>query len=336
MRRQRQIKKITIIFLVAAICIISFKVCVFYKQRRVPPAVEGGGALEVVKSFSFSSGQDLKEWDEKVLSRNGTDYQIAALEGENKVRAVSEDSASALYYKQRLFYKKSPFLSWDWKAEKFPLRREKEVLDKKSEFDFVAQVYVVFHSQFILHAKAIQYVWTESIPKGTIAASPYTKNVKVMVLESGESAEWRHELRNIREDFLHLFGEELTRDIDAIAFMTDSDSTNSSAIAYYDNIEIGYIEKPQEYLPEKVPEKEGEEPAKPVEEVKEEPAPGPEPERPVEAKEAAASAEPVEEVTEAVEPEKPGEEAIPEPEKPVEENKTEVVEEEKAEAVQVE
>ncbi|MFH1665045.1 MAG: DUF3047 domain-containing protein [Candidatus Omnitrophota bacterium] len=201
------------------------------------------GPRQVVKQFSFTSDKSLDEWEEKVLSRNSTDYKVTDDEGKGCIKAVSENSASTLFYRQKCFYTRDPFISWDWKVEKFPDRNGRENLTKKKSFDFAAQLYVVFHARIFLNAKAIQYVWTETLPVGTVAPSPYTKNVMVMVLESGNAGEWKHEERNIREDFRNLFGIELEKDVEAVSFMTDSDSTDSSAVAYYGDIKLGYLAK---------------------------------------------------------------------------------------------
>jgi len=197
-------------------------------------------AHKVIKSFSFKSASDLEEFDEKVLARKRTDYSIDVHEGKNCIKASSDDSASSLYYRCRISGRREPYLSWDWKAEVFPALKHKEALNKKAEFDFVGQVYVIFYDRFFLKAKCIQYVWTVEIPVGTVCPSPYTKNVMLMVLESGSQDQWKHEERDIKKDFRHLFGAELEKDIDAIAFMTDADSSTSRAVAYFSNIEIGY------------------------------------------------------------------------------------------------
>ncbi|MFH1552489.1 MAG: DUF3047 domain-containing protein [Candidatus Omnitrophota bacterium] len=223
-------------FLIVAVVIVALGVYVFLKGKAPPVAKR-----ETVKSFSFSSAKSLDEWDEKVLAQHKTDYSVTELDGVPCVKAASENSASALYYKQRLSCDRDPFLSWDWKAEKFPARKKKEALGKKSEFDFVAQVYVIFHARFFLNAKAILYVWTQDLAVGTAGASPYTKKVRILVLESGQTDQWKHEERDIKKDFLDLFGEELGKDVTAISFMTDADSTDSSAVAYFKDFMLGYL-----------------------------------------------------------------------------------------------
>jgi hypothetical protein len=256
------------ISLVIAVVIVTLGICIFLAVRRPP----GIGKRETIKCFSFSSDRSLDEWQEKRLSQNSTEYSVAKCDGRNCVKAVSKDSASALFYRKPLFHKRNPFISWDWKPEKFPSRKNKETLNKKAEFDFVAQVYVIFYARFFLNSKAIQYVWTHDVPTGAVAFSPYTKNVKLLVLESGESDQWKHEERDIKGDYRNLFGEELEKDVTAISFMTDSDSTGSDAAAYYGNIEIGYLETVQPVVGEAEievkEEKEPEPEIKPKEEAK--------------------------------------------------------------------
>jgi len=220
------------------IVVAAFGVYIFLEIKKPPEA----GVHETVRHFSFSSVRSLDEWKEKMLTRNRTDYSVAEHGGRDCVKAVSENSASALFYRQQLSCERDPFIRWDWKAEKFPSHKYKETLGEKDEFDFAAQVYVIFSARFFLNAKAIQYVWTRDVPAGTVAASPYTEKVRIMVLRSGESEEWKHEERNIKDDFRSLFGKEPEKDVAVISFMTDSDSTGSSAEAYYGDITVGYLE----------------------------------------------------------------------------------------------
>jgi len=202
----------------------------------------------VLNAFDFNKSDSLEIWDQKVLSRHATEYELTDFMGQKCVKADSDNSASTLYIKQKVPYEEWPFVSWDWIVEKFPDREDEETLGKKKEFDFGAQFYVVFYSKFFLKTKSIQYIWAEGLPVGSVADNPYTRNVKLLVLESGPSAEWKHEERNIKDDYRMLFGEDLNKNIDAIAFMTDSDSTRTDARAYYDNIKVGILGEQEEEM----------------------------------------------------------------------------------------
>lgn len=236
-------KRLGIIFMIVLMVAVGivFGARLYY-HAETGSSEKTGGAI-ILKEFTFEEKNSLKEWDEKVLSGKKTVYSLENLDGKNCVKGVSENSASTLYFRQCLSCDKDPFLRWKWKAEKFPERTKKETLSDKEEFDFVAQVYVVFSAKFFLNAKAIQYVWAENLPVGTVSSSPYTKNVKLLVLESGISEDWKEEQRDIKADFRELFGEETEKDVDAISFMTDADSTSSIAGAYYTDIAFGFLEK---------------------------------------------------------------------------------------------
>jgi DUF3047 family protein len=196
-----------------------------------------------VKSFLFDSEDVLSEWQEQPLSSKKTTYNVAEYKGKKSVKAESDRSASSILIKETLSHKKMPFVSWDWIVEKFPDRSEPENITSKKEFDFAAQVYVAFHSLLYLDAKVIHYVWAKDLPVGQTAVSPYIGNIRIMVLESGIKENWVHEERNIREDYKKLFGKELKKDVFGVSFMTDADSTDSQAVAYFADLKMGYIKE---------------------------------------------------------------------------------------------
>lgn len=193
----------------------------------------------LVKDFSFAKASSLTEWEEKVLKKKCT-YVIEKGENVSYVRAKSEKAASALYYKIHLDIAKRPIISWRWRVDTFPGRTLPETIEGKEEEDFAARVYVLFPAAFFTNSKAIEYIWSETLPEGISGESGYSKNIKVLVLESGECPDWRYERRDIYEDYVMLFGEEPKLDVGAISFMTDADSTKTTADAAYDEIEVGY------------------------------------------------------------------------------------------------
>ncbi len=215
------------------ILIIGTVIAIIYLKRPI--------YVKVVKYFPFTVENSLREWKEKIFSGKVI-YEIKSLDGEGFVLAASDGTASALYYKIRLDMDKRPVISWKWNAKNFPAKDGVEKLTDARQDDFAARVYVIFPSFFFINSKSLEYIWTEKIKEGTISASPYSKNLQLVVAESGKSedVEWVYEERDIYQDYLEAFGEEPRRDIGAIAFMTDADSTKSTAEAFYDEIKIGY------------------------------------------------------------------------------------------------
>ena len=100
---------------------------------------------------------------------------------------------------------------------------------------------MIFPSWYFMHTETLEYVWDETAPKGTVKTSPYFNKIKLIVAESGKKdlGRWVQEERNIYEDYKKAFGKEPGR-VGAIAIMTDTDNTQSSAEASYKEIKVGY------------------------------------------------------------------------------------------------
>jgi hypothetical protein len=115
----------------------------------------------------------------------------------------------------------------------------------ENEDDFAARVYVIFPAMFITNSKVLEYVWSETLPAGTTGTSPYSGNIKLMVLTQGGSKNnaWVSEERDIYSDYVKLFGKPPEYNVGAIAFMTNTEHTGTSAEAAYDDIVIGYKEE---------------------------------------------------------------------------------------------
>lgn len=208
--------------------------------KKEPPEIR----MQLVKAFPFSEKDSLKEWEEK-LFRNEVIYSIEQGPGASYVRAKSNNAASAMYYKIKIDAKTNlPVVVWKWKVEKFPVKKNPETLEVENEDDFAARMYVIFPAGFILNSKVLEYVWAETLPVGASGTSPYSKNIKLMVLESGHPKEggWRQESRDILADYQKMFGTVPERDLGIVGFMTNTEHTGTSAEAMYDDIKIGYME----------------------------------------------------------------------------------------------
>jgi hypothetical protein len=224
--------------------LISVVFVTFFVLRKafIVPGKAPYAKCEIVKTFSFSDNNALKEWEEKVFKGN-VEYKIER-EGDNSyVRAISDKAASALYFKTKLDPKgRFPMIGWKWRVEKFPGKTKPESLEVENEDDFAARVYVIFPAMFITNSKVLEYVWSEKLPVGTVGTSPYSKNIKLIVLRQGkaDTGKWYDENRDIVADYKKLFGKSPEHDVGAIAFMTNTEHTGTSAEAMYDDIQIGY------------------------------------------------------------------------------------------------
>jgi len=183
---------------------------------------------------NFSSGS-LNGWDSKTF-KGKTDYSLVSEDGKTVLKAESKNAASGLIKKISLDPKKYPVLRWSWKIAH---TLQKEDITSKHGDDFSARVYVVFPRSFFWRARAINYVWAGKMAKGSAAASPFTDNVMVVAVETGDAnaGKWVTEERNIAADYKKLFGEEPPF-IGAVAVMTDTDNTGDEATAWYGDITL--------------------------------------------------------------------------------------------------
>jgi len=157
-------------------------------------------------------------------------------EGKNKfIHADSKGSWVQIGFEKKWTLKEFPILQWKWRAVLFPTGTDER---ERNRNDSVLGLYVVFgHLPFI---RAIKYIWSDTLPVGASFNSPYAKNTKIIVVQSGRTLRgtWVQERHDILFDFHQLFGEVEKNPVAAgIAILTDSDNTNSHAIGDYADIQ---------------------------------------------------------------------------------------------------
>ncbi len=198
---------------------------------RVGPGAE---SFAILSRFLFQNQGSLKAWEEKIF-KGKTNFVVHQENEAGFLNASSQDACSGLYTK--VDYQATPdlYLSWKWKAIRFPQKKEPGRLSNKSEDDFAARVYAIFPGSNFFKSDVIEYVWDETIPVGTITASPYSERVKLFVIRRGTAPEegggWEEEDRNLYEDYRKLFGREPERPVGALALMSDSDNTGTQSEA---------------------------------------------------------------------------------------------------------
>ena len=195
--------------------------------------------LQVIfRYFDFNERTALKQWEEKTF-RGQVHYWIDFDKTNGFVHSKSKDASSAIFYRLKFDAYQYPYLAWKWRIGTFPDKKGSQ--DPKKRDDFAARVYVVFVSHFFTNFHCVEYVWDESIPAGTILASPYSDQIKLLVVQSGTDKNWAVEKQNIIEDYQKLFGRKPKMKVAAIALMTDSEGTGSEAEGFFDDIQIGGI-----------------------------------------------------------------------------------------------
>ena len=164
----------------------------------------------IVVKFSPSKDNARKIPDDWYASRDDLSMYSFGKENDNTfIRITSKGDCTSIGKQFSCSIEKYPFLSWRWRVHQLPDGASE--LERKKN-DSGAAIYVVFKGLFKLNP-IIKYVWSSSLPIGTVAPSPYNKNAHIIVLQSGAKklGTWVDETVNVNEDFKKIFGKNPTR-----------------------------------------------------------------------------------------------------------------------------
>jgi len=172
------------------------------------------------------------------------------------VRADSHNAASAMFYPIKIDLKKTPIVEWRWKIKNILKQGD---ATRRDGDDYPARFYIFFdydpsrlswfeklsyEAYYKLYGAypplaALNYLWANKLPVGTLVPNIYSDRVQMYALQSGEqhAGKWMVQTRNIYEDYLRAFGEEPPAVL-GVAIMTDTDNTGEQATAFYGDIRL--------------------------------------------------------------------------------------------------
>jgi hypothetical protein len=238
---------IQLIILLAVILLSSVHIKTVMAENQMP----------VGKFSNLSLDKNLPDdWEPLTFNKidHYTQYNLFDDNDTSVIKAESQASASGLIRKIKIDPGKYPVIKWRWKITNIYKRGN---VTQKTGDDCPARIYIAFEYNpddvgFFEKVKfyaikliygeyppiaAINYIWASKAPIGTIVENPYTRRVKMIVVESGKKKLnfWMAEERNIYNDYITAFGKKPPI-ISGVAIMTDSDNTGESAVSYYGDI----------------------------------------------------------------------------------------------------
>jgi hypothetical protein len=192
-----------------------------------------------------------------------TRYSLIRDDQQTVLKAESQNAASGLIRYIRFDPSRYPVIRWRWKITHV---LEKGDVRHKAGDDYAARIYVAFvfepqtaswwqrlrHSSAGLFTdkelpgSALNYIWANRAPVGTIVSNPFSEETKMVVVQSGNAlqGQWVEEQRNIVEDYRRAFGRK-PPEIIGIGLMTDTDNTHEKTEAFYGDIAVQSAHKPQ-------------------------------------------------------------------------------------------
>ncbi|BCX81931.1 hypothetical protein MIT9_P1513 [Methylomarinovum caldicuralii] len=194
--------------------------------------------------------------------RPPTRYRIRPWDGEMAIEAISEAGMALLARPIDVDLDKTPVLCWRWRIDTPVAGAD---LSRKSGDDYAARVYVAFRlppesldwftrSKLALARRvfgkavpdaALNYVWDNRHPPGTMRPNAYTERAMMIVVESGapKAGRWVSEARNVRIDARRAFGD-LPFEAVLLAVAADSDDTGGHAHAGF--ARLCFVARPEQ------------------------------------------------------------------------------------------
>lgn len=178
-----------------------------------------------------------------------TQYRIRAWDGVTGIEAVAEQSMALLARPLDINIEQTPVLCWLWRIDAPLVSAD---MHKKSGDDYAARVYVSFsmpddalrmstriklglaRSIYGDHVPdaAINYIWDNRYPVGTVQANAYTDRTRMLVVQSGpeNAGRWVAQRRDVLEDAGQAFGDTRLTAVQ-MAVASDTDNTGETARA---------------------------------------------------------------------------------------------------------
>ncbi|HET6718308.1 MAG TPA: DUF3047 domain-containing protein, partial [Rhodocyclaceae bacterium] len=188
----------------------------------------------------------LERFDKKIAA---TQYRVRDWDGLVAVEAQAKKSMAVLVRPLAVDLDATPFLCWRWRVEATIANAD---ITSKAGDDYAARVYLMYRMAesdlgFATRAQlalaralrgeqvpdaAVNYVWDNRSPVGTLRPNAYTERAMMWVLRSGDSeaGRWVSERRDVRADFARAF-KHRPRSLYAMALASDTDNTGGSATA---------------------------------------------------------------------------------------------------------
>ncbi|MDZ7747920.1 MAG: DUF3047 domain-containing protein [Halofilum sp. (in: g-proteobacteria)] len=198
----------------------------------LPAGVSGPATAASPLAFAPA---EIADWPRRDFAGE-TRYRLVRGEGRAAVRALADDSATALYREVDVDLEETPRIEWSWRVEALPRGEASE--RTRAGDDYGARLYLVREGFFgKLGANALNYVHARAEPAGATWPNAYTGRARMLAVGSGEGTvgEWVTHRRDIRADWRKAFGEDVG-EIHGIAIMTDADDTDTRARALYGTI----------------------------------------------------------------------------------------------------
>lgn len=196
-----------------------------------------------------------------------TEYRSLLWDGVPAIEASANASMALLGRPVTVDLDNYPVLCWRWRVEDVVHAAD---MGKRSGDDYAARVYLAFalpagslgladraalavarafYGKLVPEA-AINYVWDNRHPVGTVRPNAYTDRARMVVRRSGlaDAGRWVEERVNVRADLASIFGVERA-ELTFIAIASDADNTGERVRAGFADLHFVPADQPCRFDP---------------------------------------------------------------------------------------
>jgi hypothetical protein len=204
-------------------------------SSSAPPAVR-----TIVGDFSAGAWAGWQNFTYFPWSRKNDYRRETGADGEPIVHVSSDSAGSMFIHPANLRVDRTPVARWRWKVPG-PIATADERQNETD--DAAARVYFVWGATGttnLTNAEALCYIWGRTRRPGEIGPSPFSPKEGVFCLRAGHTGAgvWQDEQRDVEADFRAYFKKAPPGPLTAVAIMTDTDNTKSTAEAWYGPITL--------------------------------------------------------------------------------------------------
>ncbi|MBT4499306.1 MAG: DUF3047 domain-containing protein [Gemmatimonadetes bacterium] len=164
-------------------------------------------------------------------------YQVVEENGQHVMAARDSGSSVILAKSLRWNPRQYPIMTWCWKTTALPPGGDERYNHTN---DSAAGLYVVFSYNWFGAPKQLKYVWSSTLPEGTVGKRDMIFRPWFFVLESGEEnlGRWTFETVDLEAHYKLKLGGKPDKKTDSVHILTDANSTKSYAEAYYADLRV--------------------------------------------------------------------------------------------------
>ena len=152
---------------------------------------------------------------------------------------AAQDTGSSVVLLKRAHWnpRQYPIMTWCWRADALPSGGDER---HGKTNDSAAGIYVVFSKNWLRVPRQIKYVWSSTVPMGTVGRRNGIIRPWFFVVESGEQnlGKWTFEQVDLFKDHQRVFDGKPKKRTLGLGILTDANATNSHARAYYSDLRV--------------------------------------------------------------------------------------------------